>query len=215
MKSCGIYVYVCREEKTKGIKRREMDWKETLGFLLPGECQTICFVIPLHTYSSREMRRKKSPSSFRKLDVVVLLSPCCINNSRFIIIVVCSCYYYYYYCSALCSSEHHCISLCVPEISFLFFSSSFVSIVDIVCLLVFLIFLRLFFLLLLRLVSHACIVISRGGRRRQRLTTIPSVFFFLHPSFPLLLFLGLLLPEISLFVCKTERETKRETIQRV
>lgn len=68
--------------------------------------------------------------------------------------------------------------------------------------------------LFLRLVSHACVVISRGGR--QRLTTIPSVFFFLHPSLSLrfhhllLLFLGLLLPEICLFVCKIERERERE-----
>ena len=35
-------------------KKKEMNCKKTLGFLLPGECQVICFVIPLHIFCSRE-----------------------------------------------------------------------------------------------------------------------------------------------------------------
>ena len=95
-------------------EKKEMNWKKTLGFLLPGECQVICFVIPLHIFCSRENEPREretrmSPSfSFsRKRAAVVLPSLCGINNSSPIIIIsvvcCCCCCCCYYYCSALCS----------------------------------------------------------------------------------------------------------------
>ena len=105
--------------------------------------------------------------------------------------------------------------MCVPEISFFFIivrsysrliCSVFISIFNISA---------LFCSFSLLSQTRVYIVISRGGRRRQRLTTIPSVLFFLHLSLPLrlyrlLLFLSLLLPEICLPVCLYVREKENE-----
>ena len=183
-----VYLYVCVHTEDKKKKKKTTTTTTTKGIRIYGGLlcllnAKLSVLLSRYTYFAeaktksekrrRRRRRKGSPSSLRIARCRhFLLSPCCINNSSFIIIVVCSCYYYYY-CFALCSAEHRCICICIPEIS-LFLSvfsssasSSFIAVrflllvVDIMCLLVFLIFLRFFCSFSLRSCEGCSLVLYR------------------------------------------------------